>query len=106
MLFDPRWKAKEVQDEAWRTMLHEAADALETNGWCQGSLGPLGGARCAYGSIVSLLSKDARWSDATHFRKAVTSLEKFVGGPLPAWNDAPERTKDEVVSTMRLAANS
>lgn len=99
--------------------LTRAADVLEAEGWIQGRThGPLG--HCAVGALALVTGQDRRvdnrWVlDVTSpvvFHDAVRALEDIItipGDPpacVPAWNDDPLRTGDEVVKTMRAAAET
>ena len=94
-----------------RDVLHRAADLLESGewGWCQGfvrngdNLCALGAIAVAAGDVLtprlerfSLKHSDLSWS----------ARELFVvhneGGA--CWNDAPGRTREEVIAALRKAA--
>ena len=107
-------------------ILLEAADLLETVGWCQGSV-----AVDAEGEEVDVSDDRARaYCASGALRRALLDVEGVLDGEylaisnpvwrrlmgflprtadntipsLPAWNDDPERTAEEVISTMRRAA--
>jgi hypothetical protein len=85
-----------------RTLL-QAADIIRERGWCQHVLvDPLSGGFCAEAAIrqaadgtpakISLKSMPAR-----------ALLEKRVE-TIPIWNDAPGRTKEQVIEALEAAA--
>jgi len=94
---------------------NRAADLLEQVGWCQGelfrhdSLGEVVG-RCAVGALMSagrdnpvdypfrLAVQVARELELVALSPAIRDDTAAV---LETWNDAPERTKEEVVAALR-----
>lgn len=79
--------------------LLDAADYIEKHGWCQHSLQDPNGRVCIFGAI------DLVTADPDVLGNAVVRLSRQVSYyPITAWNDAPERTKQEVVDTLRAAA--
>ncbi len=88
--------------DVWREMLHTAADKIKADGWCQKTL-HCDGKHCAYGALIA----DIRtWSTEQNkaFGQTVSALRSLVGKSISKWNDAPERTEEEVIATLRLAA--
>lgn len=89
-----------------KDVLHRAADLLTEFGWCQGTYGSkVEGAFCAEGAIFqAVLDLYGRGYilNATQWRRVFASL----GDHLPNWNDAPGRTRAEVVARLREAANA
>lgn len=93
-------------------ILEDAATIIERNGWHQGDLAAWGGdwfeqikagsPCCIVGAVhVAGDSEYDRymWELAT---SAIT--EKGFYSTAPGWNDAPERTKEEVIAALRNAA--
>jgi hypothetical protein len=92
-------------------LLTQARALIET-GWCRGSsardakglVTPFGGEKavsfCASGALVHL-----SYCMTKAFRDASAALHKAVGafGSLAYWNDAPERTKEEVLAAYDRA---
>ena len=102
-------------------LLDGAADVIERDGWHQGDFYPgaagfwgalaekNGLPKCARGAINSAASTSNNgggWipSWARKTAEAADALGAVIGCPVPHWNDAPERTKREVLDTLRLAA--
>jgi hypothetical protein len=85
-----------------RDVLLRAADLLEEFGWRQESYGSKEeGRMCAMGAIYEA-AIDFKMDVAY---EAETCLARHVGwSHVASWNDAPERTKAEVVAALRLAA--
>ncbi len=80
-------------------ILREAADLLETNGWCQGAFA-IGKRRCATGAINAVV---ASGEEALRAHRVVS---RYVGAPLVStWNDHPGRTSQEVMAALRAAAD-
>ena len=81
-------------------VLLRARDILLERGWVQGVSGAPGGPRCVGGAMSEA-------SDSGHavetFTRFVTSVGIRLGGVAP-WNDAPGRTREEVVLALERAA--
>ena len=87
-------------------VLEAAADYIDEHGWCQNYRVDRYGGVCALGGIWAI-------TDAMDFQagndlatKADTALCDAVGQWIGHWNDAPGRTKDEVVRKLREVAAS
>lgn len=94
--------------------LRAAADVLERDGWIRGSLHKLascGGGHCALGAIHVATGVVDDWGEEaqTAYQRAADAerlLTRHLNiGPLPAWNDRPGRTADEVIAALRDAAD-
>lgn len=99
MLYDKRWGEK-VETTPERQALLDAADYIEEHGWCQRQMED-GMKVCAMRALMVVAPLSV----------AVISevmLRRHIGAKwgIPAWNDAPERTKEEVVEAMRVAGRS
>lgn len=105
MLYDPRWERRVVvaqPHKAWRTILLEAAAAIEQRGLHKGDLLGCDGSVCAMGAISELTALDACTG-----RRAERKLVRFLKvKSIPIWNDARYRTKSEVVAALRACAAS
>jgi hypothetical protein len=91
--------SRRLLDDAAIALLN-AADLLETEGWCQGRFFHASGARCALGALVhsTISQREVRGT-------VVSRLYRITGGiDITLWNDAAERTADEVVAALRAAA--
>jgi len=92
--------------EPWRKILLDAADRIERNGHAKGALITETGAQCALGAIHNwrfdrgVLTASLR-TDASAY--ASRRLDQMVGNVVK-WNNAPERTAEEVITTMRTCA--
>lgn len=82
-------------------LLIEGRERIE-RGWCQGVMRKLG-AVC----MVGALYEGTIGSDGNIYFNAELRLQRGAGtDDLPRWNDAPERTKDEVLQAFdRAIAN-
>lgn len=93
-----------------REVLLAAADYLEANGWQQGSAGEDGGPRCALGAMLSVLPRQTGKMTQRFVRERNSALRRarrMLCEPrvlIGTWNDAPGRTRDEVVRALREAA--
>jgi hypothetical protein len=96
MLFDPKWEQR-VAIEPWRQELLDAADYIETHGWCRG-MARMGSAVCAIEALVQVASN----LDEPHAWMRLA--EHLQVGSVADWNDRPGQTKANVVATMRAAA--
>jgi hypothetical protein len=120
-----------VNQATIRKVLLSAAEYIERNGWTQGSTFAHGGHNvlghgskrppaCAYGAIVSGVSfldrEELGHNTSFEVSNAASDyVESCLGiagtwGPkyrgLPRWNDARERTANQVVEALRGAAAS
>ena len=85
-------------DEAGKILL-DAADYIERHGWCQGAHENGQGEVCAMAAIYHCY----RRGDLTAMRR----LQNYVGSRYVGdWNDAPGRTKEQVVEALRAAART
>lgn len=96
-------------------VLERAADLIEPEGaWTQGcgsrddSGANLDDAEPGEGGpAVCFCAAEAIWRvNALYYgiNPAHQFMMRFVGGEIPKWNDAPERTQAEVVAKLREAA--
>ena len=111
MLNDPNWD-KKVEIELDKVSQHilRAADWLETHTWIQRRLfGPNEESACTLGALVkvdpvrivgSVLGTKDIYAAGERIRKHLKI------GLIGSWNDAPERTKEQVISTLRTIAYS
>ena len=98
MLYDKRWELDEVGK-----VLDAAADYIEGYGWCQYKLEDGRGRACLMGALLRV------WSDETieHRYAVLDRLAGLLGrsvNSIALWNDAPGRTKEEVIAALRGAA--
>lgn len=89
-------------------LLEQAADLLETEGWCQMTLRNPEGARCAVGALHKI-SGNTRLKRAAQewlaMRLNIFALANmYVGAQLVLWNDSPGRTIDEVIDLFKETA--
>jgi hypothetical protein len=99
-------------------LLRDAAEYISEHGWTRGKMRDDKGAVCAMGALymTTVVGIDNIYR-ATLLGEAVTALGDIAGvavirtGPgsfgvneVPKWNDAPERTAEEVVLTFKRAA--
>lgn len=87
-------------------VLRQAADLIERTGWCQGDIYELGEngilGYCAEGAIREVADKSGERFD---IRDLLALAETGTDGDaLYVWNDTPGRTKEEVIATLRRAA--
>jgi hypothetical protein len=118
MLKDPKWDKKEQQvtEEPWRQVLRDAASELKRRGHVKRELCDNHGRVCVRGAIWAAVNGDVKsdsLSDAYLFGlppplfiEADNRLFAFLGENPAIWNNADERTKAEVVSALRAAAEA
>jgi hypothetical protein len=82
-------------------VLNAAADLLEKDGWCQDVLKDREGRCCARGALIAVHAADD-WQGPVY--DADELLEEAVGGSIPAWNDLPNQTGENVIATLRHTA--
>lgn len=113
-------------------LLRRAADILGEKGWCQGSLTNPDGNVCAMGAFHQaayeiypeaqefyspadfsvMYDRMQVQSDAASAMAHVLDLPEpryfselgLTKNPIPAWNDAPERSAEDVILAMKNAA--
>lgn len=100
--------------EPWRVALLDAADLIEERGHAKFTIEDAEGRMCVWGAIMASMKVSA-FSPASYepmYRLRdflVTSGQMDAGngrswdGPVP-WNNAPERTQEEVIAALRGAA--
>lgn len=87
-----------------KELRERAAQEIERRGWCQRSSTDPAGRVCLMKALS--LADDAAKDGGEACFKAYDELYAEVGVPsgllsLAKWNDAPERTKDEVIARLR-----
>ena len=97
MLWDPN-KDKPVVDEIGECYL-KAIEIIEQRGWCKGHLSNAQGEVCMAGAI-----QIATFNNASLQNKTLDLLHETLGILISKWNDAPERTKGEVIAKLKEIA--
>jgi hypothetical protein len=104
-------------------VLEGAADLIDERGHCKETLRKYTGEMCAQGAILCAYRGVADWPagmpmkdmvEAVKFLQAehpllvaaLVPLQRANGEYTSRWNNAPERTQDEVTSTLRAVAMS
>lgn len=97
MLWDTSKDTKpEVElDEVSKCIL-QAVEVIKERGWCQGKLHDASGQVCMAGAFFTPLSCD---HEVLFLRKVFNRIQGAIGliGP---WNDAPHRSKEEVINKL------
>jgi hypothetical protein len=111
----PRRKPS-VEENAGR-LVRKAADVLQDRTWVQGEYGDADKGMCAVTSIF--FTATGRSENAVKYETHPSLVKQTIRtfgnwleaagftswGSVPAWNDAPGRTKDEVLQIMRKFAD-
>lgn len=84
-------------------ILRKAADVIRERGWHQGDYEGPGGGVCAEGAINVVCNGTPNESGETA-HKARVVLASFLNNIINSWNDAPDRTVDEVIAALEEAA--
>lgn len=90
----------------WRRVLWKAADYIEEHGWWQGDYSHAGHV-CMIGAVGFVTGENvcnlhSKVYEPNHF---LHMLSQYVGThDVSIWNDAPERTAEEVIATLRKCA--
>jgi hypothetical protein len=85
--------------------LEDAADYIEVHGHCKGALENSDGNVCALGAIDRVAPAVGLFTDVRHaFRQFLGSDRLVDFFSIAAWNNAPERTPQEVIDAFRGAA--
>ena len=79
--------------------MRNAAKLLEREDWCQHEGESEDGAICVSTAIISVTINDdlSAWRALVHFKHE-------IGDEIIPWNDAPGRTKRQVLAALRKAA--
>lgn len=92
--------------EPWRKLLLDAADLIEERGHCKSALRNEHGQLCLLGAVLVAsrgdLSARVRVPDG-----AVTAMEyvdRYLDEDAVDWNNAPDRTPEQVISALRNCA--
>lgn len=88
-----------------RTALLKAAEHMRKHGHCKEQFSDDRGRVCLIGAI---LGADANLDNLTFSHAELLLADylsaKFGAGNFATWNDAPERTKEEAVAALEMAA--
>lgn len=87
-----------------RQVLRDAAQLLEQHGWCQRQSRTGGGALDVAGAIAAAAGGAWRTERRAHHALEVWLIWHTNAASVAQWNDAPERTKAEVLAALRAAA--
>ena len=87
MLYDRRKDLSQIGRD-----LIAAADYIRDHGWCQHMLWDYGGRVCIYGALIKVSEYPER------------NLGLIGGGKVILWNNAPGRTKEEVINLLEDTA--
>jgi len=87
-------------------VLDSAADYIERHGWTQGVLKSAAGKVCAGGAIVCLSSRDIKIAALSALASQLGDHARSPLIAVPYWNDAPDRTEQQVLDALRAAAKS
>jgi len=97
--------------EQWRLDMLKAADYIRQHGHCKKRLWNDKGEVCIIGAIIRVSIKDMSVTDFIEMlhhpgRICNGTLQIIFNriGPIGVWNDAPERTKEEVISVLESIA--
>lgn len=104
MLYDSkRWEApQQIELEPWQQILLDAANILESDGWCQRRVHSVDGRHCAVGAMFRAVKHDQLGWD---HRNAIFHLRVSLSvDNIAKWNDRRGRTKEEVIAAFRNAA--
>jgi hypothetical protein len=102
MLYNKNWDKK---PNPISTLLNKAADLLVQTGHTKWTLIDSQGQMCANGAIY--FAAESRHLDFYAGADALASYLKLGDRrQIPAWNNAPERTGEEVIDAFRQAAKA
>jgi len=92
MLYDEKWGCR-------HQVFLDAAQEIEKSGFCKGRGVGDDGSVCALQALFLVSPSD------TIYQEACSKLERLTGiNFVPHWNDAPERTKEDVINAFRVLA--
>ncbi len=96
-----------ITEEPWRKALRDAAELIRTRGHCKGDYTDASGALCLVGAIRVVTGCGLAYESAASGECIALTLR--VAQTIPDvldFNDAPERTAEEVISALESAARS
>jgi hypothetical protein len=118
MLYDPNWKPaekpiSEIKKKGWRSLLLRAAEAIENDGWTRKVLFNDDGRMCIIGAMHYAdtgKKTDVFSKRSPTFRNAKQMLEMYIrntygGGSITHYNDYRAKSKQQVIKTIKAAAN-
>jgi hypothetical protein len=85
-------------------VLVAAAARLEEHGWCQRQSRTGSGALCPIAAIAVAAAGDKQLEDRAQHALEIWVIWHSDAPSVARWNDAPERTKDEVLAALNAAA--
>ncbi len=85
--------------------LLKAREVLDRDGWLKGALGANGGPKCATGAVDSVTAGDPWAACTARGRNARHHLRLVITNGVMDWNDAPSRTKQQVLDAFDAAAS-
>jgi hypothetical protein len=92
-----------TEAENVRRLLLRAAEILDVGGHCKGQAVD-GDAHCLSGAVsTAALETGDSWDLWHGYEACIKRIHKHLEYPVQ-WNDAPERTKEEVVAKLRAVA--
>lgn len=104
MLYNKDWNRDKTLNPA-KDILLRAADLLEKHGHIKDRLGNPSIGMCANGAIWYAVKEETE-----SYLAGVNALSTHLGLHnfmlIPEWNNAPERTAEEVITAMKEAANA
>jgi hypothetical protein len=88
-------------------VLDDAADLLEREGWIQHASYSLDGGACSVGAVAAVVSR--KHLPVVMEDAATNAVQDYLDyryddADIVAWNDAPGRTKQQVLDAFRAAA--
>ena len=72
----------------------KAWELLEQTGWCQGAMTDQDGCICAFHAVIQIYGYGS---------PEESRLSWLIEGSISTWNDAPGRTKAEVIAALKAA---
>lgn len=87
-----------------RELRNKAADYIEAHGWCRDDYEDFASQVCLIGALGQAACSDAEMGERDPLaRKALDEMGFDTPESAVSWNDAPERTKEEVIARLRGA---
>lgn len=88
------------------TVYRRAVEVLDERGWCQEVAEDRDGRVCALGALRVSAFGDANSYDDDLEHQVLRPLHDHLGQLVAPWNDAPERTEDDVKAALLAVAES
>jgi hypothetical protein len=104
MLYDPNWTIPEVKVEPWQEIILKSIELIETYGWVQKAFGSKDVGFCIVGAVRAIRPSPSTVNRLGYTEAWTHLMYGFKDRDIATWNDAPGRTKEEVILKLKEIA--